>query len=101
MRLPALLLLAATLSAPLQCARRPGPDVRTEDDPAEVLSTLAERFKTQGNAAARTETLRYLVSRYPESRFAQAARLELGVPQTSQTSQTSPTSTASPPGPPP
>jgi outer membrane protein assembly factor BamD (BamD/ComL family) len=77
MRLVVPLLLAAVLSAPLQCARKPGPELRTEDDPAEVLYTLAERFKTQGNAAARTETLRYLVSRYPESRFAQAARLDL------------------------
>jgi outer membrane protein assembly factor BamD (BamD/ComL family) len=81
MRLVAPLLLAAAsvaFTAPLQCARKTGPEMRTEDDPAEVLYTLAERFKAQGNAPARTETLRYLVSRYPESRFAQAARLDLG-----------------------
>jgi hypothetical protein len=49
-----------------------------EDDPAEVLYTLAEKFKAEGNAPARTETLRFLVTRYPESRFAAAARLDLG-----------------------
>jgi outer membrane protein assembly factor BamD (BamD/ComL family) len=80
MRLVAPLLLAvaaATLGAPLQCARKPSPELRAEDDPAEVLYNLAERFKAQGNAGARKETLRYLLSRYPESRFAQAARLDL------------------------
>jgi outer membrane protein assembly factor BamD (BamD/ComL family) len=68
MRFVAPLLLAAAsvaFAAPLQCARKTGPEMRTEDDPAEVLYGLAE-------------TLRYLVSRYPESRFAQAARLDLG-----------------------
>ena len=75
---PLLLSLALASSvAPLQCARKPGAELRTEDDAAEVLYTLAERFKAQGNAPARAETLRFLVSRYPESRFAQAARLDL------------------------
>ncbi len=68
---------AVAFAAPLQCARKPGAELRTEDDAAEVLYTLAERFKAQGNAPARAETLRFLVSRYPESRFAQAARLDL------------------------
>jgi TolA-binding protein len=68
---------AALSGAPLQCARQPTAELRTEDDAAEVLYTLAERFKAQGNAQARAETLRFLVSRYPESRFAQAARLDL------------------------
>jgi outer membrane protein assembly factor BamD (BamD/ComL family) len=80
MRLLAPILLAASVAfaAPLQCARKTGPEMRTEDDPAEVLYTLAGRFQAEGNAAARAETLRFLVSRYPESRFAQAARLDLG-----------------------
>src|SRR5262245_44887547 len=70
LRVVAPLLLVSALSAPLQCARKPTPDLRTEDDPAEALYTLAEKFKAQGNAAARAETLRFLVSRYPASRFA-------------------------------
>jgi outer membrane protein assembly factor BamD (BamD/ComL family) len=72
------LLLVAALHAPFQCARRPPPDQRMEDDPAEVLYTLADKFKSEGNAAARVETLRFLVARYPTSRFAEAAKLDLG-----------------------
>ena len=88
---PLLLAVAsATLTAPLQCARNPGAELRAEDDAAEVLYTLAERFKAQGNAPARAETLRFLVSRYPESRFAQAARLDLeGAPGANRTNVTS------------
>lgn len=77
LRVAAPLLLAAALSAPLQCARKPTPDLRTEDDPAEALYTLAEQFKAHGNAAARAETLRFLVARYPASRFAQTAKVDL------------------------
>jgi len=73
------LLLAAALTAPLQCARRQPPEQRMEDDAAEVLYTLAEKFKAEGNAGARADTLRFLVQRYPESRFAAAARIDLGV----------------------
>ncbi len=74
------MLLAAALTAPIQCAKKAGPEMRMEDDPAEVLYTLAEKFKAEGNAPARTETLRFLVARYPESRFAAAARADLGQP---------------------
>ena len=80
LRLAAPLALAAALSAPIQCARRTPPDQRMEDEPAEVLYSLAERFKAQGNAAAQAETLRFLVARYPVSRFAEAARLDLNEP---------------------
>jgi hypothetical protein len=80
LRLAGPLLLAAALSAPLQCARKPPPEQRTEDDPAEVLYTLAEKFKAEGDSAARSKTLRFLIARYPESRFAQAARIDLGEP---------------------
>jgi outer membrane protein assembly factor BamD (BamD/ComL family) len=80
LRLAAPLLLAAALTAPFQCARKPPPDQRTEDDPAEVLYTLAEKFKAEGNLPARTETLRFLIARYPESRFAQSAKLDLAEP---------------------
>jgi outer membrane protein assembly factor BamD (BamD/ComL family) len=48
-----------------------------EDDAAEVLYTLAEKFKTEGNQGARAETLRYLVERYPSSRFAETAKTDL------------------------
>jgi hypothetical protein len=72
------LLLAAALTAPFQCARKPPPEQRTEDEAAEVLYTLAEKFKAEGNQPARAETLRFLMERYPASRFAQTARVDLG-----------------------
>ncbi len=77
-RAAAPILLLAALHAPFQCARHPPPEQRVEDDAAEVLYTLAEKFKAEGNAPARAETLRFIVTRYPTSRFAEAARLDLG-----------------------
>lgn len=78
LRLAAPLALSAALSAPVQCASKVRPEFRHEDDAAEVVYTLAQRFKAQGNEVARTETLRFLVTQYPSSRFAVAARLDLG-----------------------
>ncbi len=72
------LLLAAGLTAPFQCARRaPPPEQRMEDDAAEVLYSLADKFKAEGNQVARAETLRFLIARYPVSRFTEAAKLDL------------------------
>jgi hypothetical protein len=82
--------LSATITAPLQCARTHPIEHRVEDDPAEVLYTLADTFKAEGNAAARTETLRFLLARYPESRFAAAARADLGEPALAPTGHPTP-----------
>lgn len=71
------ILIAAALAAPFQCARKTPPSERTEDEAAEVLYQLADRFKAEGNGAARAETLRFLVARYPASRFAEAAKIDL------------------------
>lgn len=70
-------LLLALSVAPYQCAREPDPNRRIEDDPAEVVYKLAGRFKDEGKAEARATTLRYLVERFPTSRYAKTARLEL------------------------
>jgi hypothetical protein len=77
----ALLLAVALGLAPFQCARDPGPELRTEDDPAEALYGLSQRFHAAGDDKARDETLRYLVERYPASRFAERAREELHLPE--------------------
>lgn len=71
------MLAASFVVAPLQCARKVEPDRQIEDEPAEALYKLAETFKAQGNAVARAETLRFIVARYPTSRFAEMARAEL------------------------
>jgi hypothetical protein len=76
-RLAAPLLLVAALQAPFQCGSRVPPEHRVEDDAAETLYKLSEKFKTQGNAGAQAETLRFLVERYPSSRFAEAAKIDL------------------------
>ena len=71
------LIAASFMTAPFQCARKIDPDRRLEDEPAEVLFALAEKFKAEGNPAARAETLRFLVARYPASRFAEMAKSDL------------------------
>jgi hypothetical protein len=78
MKLPvALLLLTFFGTAPFQCASDPEPDHRIEDTPAEALWSLSERFRGDGNDAARRTTLEQLVDRYPNSREAERARLVL------------------------
>ncbi len=70
-------LLGSIASAPVQCARSPDPDLAIEDEPAEALFGLAEQFREQGNVDARKSTLRYIVKRYPSSRFAERAKRDL------------------------
>jgi hypothetical protein len=77
LRLQAGALLFALTFAPFQCAHDPDPNRRIEDDPAEVVYRLAERFKTEGKADARVETLKFLVERYPTSRYAKQATSDL------------------------
>ena len=69
--------LLALSFAPYQCAREPDPNRRTEDDPAEAVYNLAERFKADGKTDARAATLRYLIERYPTSRRAKTAAVDL------------------------
>ena len=72
------LLLASASFAPFQCASEVDPNKRREEEPGEALYALAEHFKTKGDQKARADTLRYIVKKYPTSRFAEQARLDLG-----------------------
>lgn len=63
--------------APLQCVREPDPELAPNDSPDEALYDLAQRFRAAGNEPARRATLEYLRERYPNSRFAEAALMEL------------------------
>ena len=77
-----LVLILATLPAtlaPFQCASDPDPEYRLEDSPSEALWELAERFERDGETAARRTTLLQLVERYPSSREAARARLQLDI----------------------
>jgi outer membrane protein assembly factor BamD (BamD/ComL family) len=75
------LFLAASGSlalAPFQCASKVDPNKTREEEPGEALYGLAEQFRAKGDQKARAETLRYLIQKYPTSRFAEQARLDLG-----------------------
>jgi hypothetical protein len=65
-------------TAPMQCKHERDPNLRLEDTAGDALWELAADFKKKGNEAAAKDTLRYLVERYPSSRYAPAARAELG-----------------------
>ena len=77
--------------APFQCAREPDPNRRIEDEPSEVVYRLAERFKAENKADARADTLKFLIERYPTSRFAKFATQDLA-----EMGQAPPPNTASP-----
>jgi outer membrane protein assembly factor BamD (BamD/ComL family) len=71
--------LAATslLIAPFQCESTRDPNLRREDTAGDALWGLSEKFRQTGEAQARNETLRYLLEKYPSSRYAAYARDEL------------------------
>src|SRR5262245_47983311 len=87
--------MASSLSfAPIQCSHDPDPNRRLEEEPAQGLYDLAQKFHQEGNEASRIETLEYIVKRYPASRFANMAKLDL-----QQIGPGSPSAAASAPGP--
>jgi outer membrane protein assembly factor BamD (BamD/ComL family) len=73
------LLVASTFSgyAPYQCGKSPDKSVR-EETPGEALYALAQKLKAEGDEQGYKTTLRYIVARYPSSRFAAAAQADLG-----------------------
>ena len=62
--------------APYQCGRSPEPTVR-EETPGEALYHVAQKLRAEGDQQGYKTTLRYIVERYPSSRFAVAARADL------------------------
>lgn len=70
-------LFASLANAPFQCASRAGPEQRLEEEPAEAIYELAEKFKVEGDAHAQAKTLRYLLAKFPASRFAESAKQDL------------------------
>jgi hypothetical protein len=78
-RIAALLVASALLGqAPLQCASDPDDSLRRYETPGEALYDLANQFKAKGDDKAWRTTLEYLIARYPNSRHAEAARVDLG-----------------------
>lgn len=73
-----ILLAAVALAlAPAQCTRKYDPATAREETAGDGLWALAEDFKAKGNLEAQRATLRFLITRYPGSRRAEKARLEL------------------------
>jgi outer membrane protein assembly factor BamD (BamD/ComL family) len=70
--------LVALVQAPLQCSHAPDPSLRREDTAGDALWSLAQDFRAKHEDAAARETLKYLLDRYPSSRYAPAAREQLG-----------------------
>ena len=54
-----------------------GVPVHTIGTATRVRYWLADRFAKKGDTKGRAETLRFLVERYPSSRFAEAAKIDL------------------------
>jgi hypothetical protein len=74
--LPVLVALLAL--APMQCGgKSQDPSLRTDDNPGDALYDLAQDFRAKGNAQSYRDTLRFIVARYPSSRRAVTAKLEL------------------------
>jgi hypothetical protein len=71
---PLVLLLAL---APVQCTKKWDPSMAREETAGDGLWSLAEDFRAKGNEKGYVDTLRFLVTRYPSSRRAPAAREEL------------------------
>jgi hypothetical protein len=65
------------LFAPVQCPANREPRRIREEPPAEAVYHSALHLREQGYHQAEQETLRYLISRYPQSRWAAQAREEL------------------------
>jgi hypothetical protein len=75
----AVLFLSGALAyAPYQCGKAPERSVR-EETPGEALYGLAQKMKADGDEQGYRTTLRYIVARYPSSRYAASARIDLSV----------------------
>jgi hypothetical protein len=68
--------LAAVLlaTAPLQCGHTPEAELQEDETPGDALWRLAQKFRDAHDVGAERTTLRYLVERYPASRWAGQAR---------------------------
>jgi TolA-binding protein len=62
--------------APYQCGKGADRSVR-EETPGEALYGLAQKLKADGDVQGYRTTLRYIIARYPSSRFATSAKVDL------------------------
>jgi len=74
---PVALVALVLALAPMQCSRGQDPALAREESPGDALYALAQDFRSRGDEKAWRETLEFLVKRYPSSRRAVSARLDL------------------------
>ena len=65
---------ASGSTAPLQCGHTPEAELREDETPGDALWAMAQKFHDSHDVAAETATLKYLVERYPASRWVSPAR---------------------------
>ena len=70
-------LVPLLLAAPVQCPAYQEPPREPAEPPAEAVYHSAEHLRELGYRRAEEATLRYLVERYPDSRWAARAREDL------------------------
>lgn len=72
------------LAAPVQCPTNQDPRRESVEPPAEAVYRSALNLRELGYVDAEEETLRHLINQYPQSRWAERARLELSERQGSE-----------------
>jgi hypothetical protein len=70
----AVALAASGGAAPLQCGHTPEAELREDETPGDALWVMAQKFHESHDVAAERATLKYLVERYPASRWVSPAR---------------------------
>ncbi len=75
--MPALLLASVLSTAPFQCSGDADPATAVDETPGEALYGLAQDFRQAGNLGPWRRTLKFLIDRYPSSRFAVMAKQDL------------------------
>jgi outer membrane protein assembly factor BamD (BamD/ComL family) len=68
---------ASGSTAPLQCGHTPEAELREDETPGDALWAMAQKFHDSHDVAAQRATLKYLVERYPASRWVSPARDQL------------------------
>ncbi|HEY3818942.1 MAG TPA: hypothetical protein VGL81_17350 [Polyangiaceae bacterium] len=69
---------AAGSTAPLQCGHTPEAELREDETPGDALWTLAQKLHEMHDVAGERATLKFLIERYPASRWVSQAKDTLG-----------------------
>lgn len=71
------LLVPLLLAAPVQCPAQQEPRRQRVEPPAEAVYQSALNLREQGYVQAEEATLRYVITHYPGTRWAERARIDL------------------------